>query len=50
MSLDTQQYDYRGTRSSWRHWKRLLKRMTARKRRRLSFEDDPKRVTAGWVS
>jgi hypothetical protein len=49
MALSPEQYDIRGTKSSWRHWKRRLKRDTARKRRKVPLDEDPKRVTRGWV-
>lgn len=45
------QYDWRGTKPSWRKWKRALKRQTARVARRVGKakgEDAPPRVTAGW--
>jgi hypothetical protein len=51
MALKNEQYSVRGTKSSWRHWKRRLKRFTARLRRRLNKmlgEDAPPRVTGGW--
>ena len=35
MGSRPEQYDIRGTKSSWRRWKRYLKRWTARLRRRL---------------
>lgn len=47
------QYDYSGSKSSWRRWKRFLKRQTRRAARRagkILLEDTPKRVTRGWVS
>lgn len=46
------QYDWRGTRTSWRHWKRALKRRTARLARRQGkrlLEDCPKRHVGGWA-
>lgn len=46
------EYDWRGTRTSWRQWKRALKRQTARLARRRGKtlgEDCPKRHTVGWV-
>lgn len=52
MGADNRQYDARGTKSSWRHWKRKLKVSVARLRRRLGkrlLEDAPKRVTGGWT-
>lgn len=51
MSTTPNQYDYRGTRTSWRHWKRALKRQTARLARRQGkrlMEDCHKRHTGGW--
>lgn len=53
MGSQADQYDYRGTRTSWRRWKRFLKRQTARLRRRLGkrlLDDAPVRVTKGWTS
>jgi hypothetical protein len=50
MGADTRQYDARGTKSSWRHWKRALKRSVARLSRRLGKRlgaDAPARVTSG---
>jgi len=52
MAADTRQYDWRGTRTSWRHWKRRLKKSTGRMRRRqekVCGEDTPRRQTGGWV-
>ena len=46
------QYSCSGTKPSWRHWKRKLKRLTAKTRRRLGkrmMEDAPPRATMGWV-
>jgi hypothetical protein len=53
MSLRDDQYDYRGTRTSWRKWKRHLKAWTSRKFRRASKDVDsdvPARRTRGWTS
>lgn len=52
MALNKSQYDIRGTKSSWRNWKRRLKRFTARWARRDSkknLEDALPHRTAGWV-
>ena len=52
MSKWNEQYDILGTKSSWRKWKRYLKRMTSRYRRRdgkKNLEDALPRATAGWV-
>ncbi len=53
MGADKRQYDYRGTKSSWRQWKRELKRSLVRAKRRESkilLDDTPKRITMGWSS
>jgi hypothetical protein len=53
MGTDHSQLDYRGgTRSSWRKWKRWLKKQTARLARRLGrrqLDDTPPRRTRGWT-
>ncbi len=52
MSSNNDQYDISGTKPSWRHWKRALKRSTARLFRRASKRIErelPARATAGWV-
>jgi hypothetical protein len=53
MSADRRQYDISGTKTSWRKWKRDLKKSTSRLLRRKSkclLEDTPKKVTGGWAS
>lgn len=58
MSLDNEQYTPRGTKPSWRKWKRRLKRQTARKARQGDKraetegevrEEPPPRRTRGWT-
>lgn len=52
MSARREQYDWRGTRTSWRHWKSALKRSTAKWMRRQGkrlMDDVPTRSTAGWA-
>lgn len=52
MGRDVRQYDWYHTRSSWRKWKRALKKSTSRARRRDEQrlgEDAPPRATRGWV-
>ena len=51
MALKNEQYTVRGTKSSWRNWKRRLKQFTTRLARRLGkklMEDAPPRATGGY--
>jgi len=50
MGVDTRQYVEKGTKSSWRFWKRALKKSVAKLARRLGkkhLEDAPPRATVG---
>lgn len=51
MSSDTRQLP-RGAKPSWRHWKRWLKRQTARTQRREGkrLDEAARRVTKGWTA
>lgn len=53
MGSAPEQYDYHGTKPSWRKWKKRLKRLASRLARRQGKklqEDAPPRSTKGWAS